>query len=89
MARVSCPLRWEAVPDGVADLLRGLSASLEQSDFYLAGGTALALQLGHRISEDLDLFSPTSIARSRLSAARAMGSSPFAAVTKPSDSASR
>lgn len=26
-------------------------------DFYLAGGTALALQLGHRISVDFDLFS--------------------------------
>jgi predicted nucleotidyltransferase component of viral defense system len=27
--------------------------------FYLAGGTALALQLGHRISIDLDFFSET------------------------------
>jgi len=26
-------------------------------DFYLAGGTALALQLGHRKSQDLDFFS--------------------------------
>ncbi len=26
------------------------------SDFYLAGGTALALQIGHRISVDFDLF---------------------------------
>jgi predicted nucleotidyltransferase component of viral defense system len=26
-------------------------------DFYLAGGTALALQIGHRISTDLDFFS--------------------------------
>jgi len=26
------------------------------SEFYLAGGTALALQLGHRISVDLDFF---------------------------------
>jgi len=25
-------------------------------DFYLSGGTALALHLGHRISEDLDFF---------------------------------
>jgi len=28
-------------------------------DFYLAGGTALALQIGHRISTDLDWFSTT------------------------------
>lgn len=27
------------------------------SDFYLAGGTALALQIGHRVSTDLDWFS--------------------------------
>lgn len=27
-------------------------------DFYLAGGTALALQIGHRESIDFDLFSP-------------------------------
>jgi predicted nucleotidyltransferase component of viral defense system len=26
-------------------------------DFYLAGGTALALQIGHRISQDFDFFS--------------------------------
>lgn len=29
--------------------------------FYLAGGTALALQIGHRISLDFDLFSGTPI----------------------------
>ena len=27
-----------------------------KNDFYLAGGTGLALQLGHRVSEDFDLF---------------------------------
>lgn len=32
-----------------------LSAQIE--DFYLAGGTGLALQLGHRFSDDLDFFS--------------------------------
>lgn len=31
---------------------------LSSGGFYLAGGTALALQLGHRISEDLDFFTP-------------------------------
>ena len=30
-----------------------------QRDFYLGGGTALALQLGHRVSVDLDFFSAT------------------------------
>jgi hypothetical protein len=28
------------------------------SDAYLAGGTAAALQLGHRVSEDFDFFTP-------------------------------
>lgn len=31
------------------------------SDYYLAGGTSLALQIGHRISIDFDFFSPESI----------------------------
>lgn len=30
--------------------------SIFKNDFYLAGGTGLALQLGHRISEDFDFF---------------------------------
>ncbi|MCK9267666.1 MAG: nucleotidyl transferase AbiEii/AbiGii toxin family protein [Alkaliphilus sp.] len=38
------------------DLLAKLACSLPEN-FYLAGGTALALQLGHRWSEDLDFFS--------------------------------
>lgn len=36
------------------------------SDFYLAGGTALALQIGHRISVDFDFFSQNEIPRSLL-----------------------
>ena len=31
----------------------------ELKDFYLVGGTALALQYGHRLSIDLDLFTTT------------------------------
>lgn len=38
--------------------------------FYLAGGTALALQIGHRVSVDFDLFSPENIERNLLSAVR-------------------
>jgi len=37
--------------------------------FYLAGGTALALQIGHRVSVDFDLFSDSDIDRSLLSRA--------------------
>lgn len=36
------------------------------ADFYLAGGTGLALQLGHRISVDFDLFSGADIEKELL-----------------------
>ena len=32
-----------------------------KKDFYLAGGTSLALQIGHRDSIDFDFFSPKDI----------------------------
>lgn len=35
-------------------------------DFYLAGGTALALQIGHRISIDFDFFSEKEISKDLL-----------------------
>lgn len=35
--------------------------------FYLAGGTALALQISHRISVDFDFFSPEAISQDLLS----------------------
>lgn len=37
-------------------VLKKLSALSELQNFYLVGGTALALQFGHRKSEDLDFF---------------------------------
>src|SRR5450432_1397770 len=37
-------------------VLKNLSTLPELQSFYLVGGTALALQLGHRKSEDLDFF---------------------------------
>jgi predicted nucleotidyltransferase component of viral defense system len=37
-------------------------------DFYLAGGTALALQIGHRVSVDFDFFSDKPIRRTLLPA---------------------
>lgn len=36
------------------------------SNFYLAGGTALALQIGHRISVDFDFFSQKEIPKNLL-----------------------
>jgi len=37
-----------------------LESESVMSNFNLAGGTSLALYLGHRISVDLDLFTPES-----------------------------
>lgn len=42
-------------------LLEKINDFVNKKNFYLAGGTALALQLGHRISVDLDFFSQEEI----------------------------
>jgi hypothetical protein len=47
-----------AVPAATWSVLARLGADASvAAEFYLAGGTALALRLEHRTSEDLDLFS--------------------------------
>ncbi len=38
--------------------MHGLADALKETDFYMAGGTALALQIGHRLSADFDWFAP-------------------------------
>ena len=40
--------------------------ALFKEDFYLAGGTGLALQIGHRISEDFDFFTNHSFDNTQL-----------------------
>lgn len=47
----------EILPSHSYKLLEQIQVISGFCDFYLAGGTALALQLGHRISIDLDFFS--------------------------------
>lgn len=42
-------------------VLRQLSPLISPRQFYLAGGTALALHLGHRFSIDFDWFTPEKI----------------------------
>ncbi len=41
------------------ELLQTLQADAQLSHYFLVGGTSLALQIGHRLSIDLDLFSTT------------------------------
>jgi hypothetical protein len=48
---------WEAIPPLLQEILQELGRQPFIARFYLAGGTALALQLGHRLSVDLDFFS--------------------------------
>ena len=52
-------LFWNTITNPMREVLRGFMQSELGSQFYLAGGTALSLQIGHRLSVDLDFFSPT------------------------------
>lgn len=50
---------WETISDEMRHVMAVLRRTEIGSRFYLAGGTALALQIGHRQSFDLDFFSST------------------------------
>lgn len=60
-------LHYSAVDQGTLELLKRLMNFGELQDFSLVGGTALALQLGHRISVDIDLFTQHDFNPSKLS----------------------
>jgi len=45
----------EVLSEEALNIIEAIAPKIK--DFYLAGGTGLALQLGHRKSEDLDFFS--------------------------------
>lgn len=47
----------ETLAQSTRDVLDKLAGLEVMNSFYLSGGTALALHLGHRESEDLDFFS--------------------------------
>ena len=59
-------LHSETVEAGTLALLRKLINDRELETFNLAGGTALALQLGHRKSIDIDLFTDRDFDAERL-----------------------
>jgi len=59
-------LQLQAVSPELWQLLNRLMAETALSDFYLVGGTALALHYGHRISADIDLFTETAFDAVRL-----------------------
>jgi len=49
-------IHWKTVNGLLRETLLLLMKSKEFDKFRLVGGTALSLQLGHRISVDIDLF---------------------------------
>lgn len=59
-------LHTETVARSTLELLKMLESESVMSNFNLAGGTSLALYLGHRISVDLDLFTPESFDAGKL-----------------------
>ena len=48
---------WETISDAQRDAIVQLGPSITRNQMYLAGGTSVALQVGHRRSVDLDWFS--------------------------------
>jgi len=52
-------LQYRAVYPTTLELLKILMQYENLKKTFLVGGTALSLQLGHRISVDIDLFSET------------------------------
>lgn len=61
MESMSYP-HWEALTPATLQAFHQVARLPFITDFYLAGGTGLALHLGHRFSADLDLFSPAETA---------------------------
>ncbi|CAG0955181.1 hypothetical protein METP3_00452 [Methanosarcinales archaeon] len=49
-------MHYKCLPQNTQDLLKKLDKLARVHDLVLAGGTGLALQIGHRISVDLDYF---------------------------------
>ena len=49
-------LQLQSIPRTTLDVLKTLAKQPFIHDFYLVGGTALSLYWGHRLSEDIDLF---------------------------------
>jgi len=52
----------EGLPKKKISVLKSLGVQMSAMGFYLVGGTALVIHLSHRISVDLDWFTPNSFA---------------------------
>ncbi len=56
----------ETVSGKLLTTLKGLMSDRNLEDFVLVGGTSLSLQIGHRMSSDIDLFCPTGFSKEDL-----------------------
>ncbi|MEW5984861.1 MAG: nucleotidyl transferase AbiEii/AbiGii toxin family protein [Acidobacteriota bacterium] len=79
-------LHTEVLSDRQARVLDAIASVAQAANFYLAGGTALALRFGHRRSDDLDWFAadvrrPEALAATIREAALAVDSLELAAGT--------
>ena len=54
-------LQKKSVRESLWNLLKELQNSITFENYFLVGGTALSLQLGHRMSDDIDLFTRNDI----------------------------
>jgi hypothetical protein len=54
-------LQTKSVREPLWNLLKELQKSKIFDNYFLVGGTALALQLGHRVSDDIDMFTRNDI----------------------------
>lgn len=57
----------ETVKPGTLDLIIELMKDHQLNSFYLVGGTALSLRIGHRESIDIDLFNSSDFDGDKLS----------------------
>ena len=58
------------IKDGITDFLWNSLRIIQNNplfaDYYLAGGTALSLHIGHRISDDIDLFTKNDLQKDEI-----------------------
>ena len=80
-------VHWEALTPATRQAFHQVARLPFIASYYLAGGTGLALHLGHRFSVDLDFFSPDDAAVSpdQRDAMRLLLNDPFLAITYDKD----
>lgn len=79
---------WASLTPATRDAFQLLSKQKFIENFYLAGGTGLALHFGHRFSVDLDFFSDdgNAVGSDQRSVLRALLDDPTLAITYDKDS---